>query len=60
MCVQSAPPHRGLDFTQGSIDDFEPEPQHDPLDAILNDNGVVWPVSARQAAVRCIKASAGA
>jgi 5-formyltetrahydrofolate cyclo-ligase len=26
------------------VDDFEPEPHDVPLDAILNDNGVVWPV----------------
>ena len=34
----------GLGFTQGYVDDFEPEPHDVPLDAILNDNGVVWPV----------------
>lgn len=33
----------GLGFTQGFVDDFEPEPHDVPLDAILNDNGVVWP-----------------
>ena len=26
------------------LDDLEPEPHDVPLDAILNDNGVVWPV----------------
>jgi 5,10-methenyltetrahydrofolate synthetase len=36
----------GLGFTQGFIDDFEPEPHDLPLDAILNDNGVVWPVAS--------------
>jgi 5,10-methenyltetrahydrofolate synthetase len=36
----------GLGFTQGFIDEFEPEPHDLPLDAILNDNGVVWPVSS--------------
>ena len=36
----------GLGFTQGFIDDFEPEPHDLPLDAILNDSGVVWPVSS--------------
>jgi 5-formyltetrahydrofolate cyclo-ligase len=30
-------------FTVGFVDDFEPEPHDQPLDAILNDNGVVWP-----------------
>jgi 5-formyltetrahydrofolate cyclo-ligase len=34
----------GLGFTTGYLDDFEPEPHDVPLDAILNDNGVVWPV----------------
>jgi len=29
---------------QGYVDEFEPEPHDEPLDAILNDNGVVWPV----------------
>jgi 5-formyltetrahydrofolate cyclo-ligase len=34
----------GLGYTVGFLDDFEPEPHDQPLDAILNDNGVVWPV----------------
>ncbi len=34
----------GLGYTQGFLDDFEPEPHDVPLGAILNDNGVVWPV----------------
>ena len=34
----------GLGFTQGFVDDFEPEPHDEPLDAILNENGVVWPI----------------
>ena len=34
----------GLGYTQGYVPDFEPEPHDMPLDAILNDNGVVWPV----------------
>ena len=34
----------GLGFTSGFVDDFEPEPHDQPLDAILNDNGVVWPI----------------
>ena len=34
----------GLGYTQGFLPDLDPE-QHDvPLDAILNDNGVVWPI----------------
>jgi len=35
----------GLGFTNGFVDDLEPEPHDVPLDAILNDNGVVWPTS---------------
>lgn len=34
----------GLGYTMGYVDDLEPEPHDVPLDAILNDNGVVWPV----------------
>ena len=34
----------GLGYTQGFLPDFEPEAHDQPLDAILNDNGVVWPV----------------
>lgn len=34
----------GLGFTQGFLDDLEPEAHDVPLEAILNDNGVVWPV----------------
>jgi 5-formyltetrahydrofolate cyclo-ligase len=42
--LQPKPLTVGLGFTQGYVDDFEPEPHDVPLDAILNDNGVVWPV----------------
>lgn len=35
----------GLGFTCGYVDDFTPEPHDLPLDAILNDNGVVWPLA---------------
>jgi 5-formyltetrahydrofolate cyclo-ligase len=35
----------GLGFTHGFLEDFEPEAHDLPLDAILNDNGVVWPTS---------------
>ena len=35
----------GVGFTNGFIDDFQPEPHDEPLDAILNDNGVVWPIT---------------
>jgi len=34
----------GLGYTLGFLPDLEPEPHDVPLDAILNDNGVVWPV----------------
>lgn len=34
----------GLGFTNGFIEDLEPELHDLPLDAILNDNGVVWPI----------------
>jgi 5-formyltetrahydrofolate cyclo-ligase len=34
----------GLGFGVGFLDDFEPEAHDMPLDAILNDYGVVWPV----------------
>ena len=33
----------GLGFTNGFLPELEPEPHDVPLDAILNDNGVVWP-----------------
>lgn len=35
----------GLGFAQGFIDDLQPEAHDMPLDAILNENGVVWPVA---------------
>ena len=45
LAVLEPHPHTvGLGFTQGFVPDFEPEPHDMPLDAILNDNGVVWPV----------------
>jgi 5,10-methenyltetrahydrofolate synthetase len=34
----------GLGFATDFLPDFEPEPHDLPLNAILNDNGVVWPV----------------
>ena len=34
----------GLGFASAYVPDFEPEAHDLPLDAILNDNGVVWPV----------------
>jgi 5-formyltetrahydrofolate cyclo-ligase len=33
-----------LGFTVGFVDDFEPESHDLPLDSILNENGLVWPV----------------
>ena len=44
--LQPRPTTVGLGFTNGFVDDFEPEPHDEPLDAILNDNGVIWPVPA--------------
>jgi 5,10-methenyltetrahydrofolate synthetase len=35
----------GLGYTRGFLPDLEPEPHDVPLDAILNDNGVVWPIA---------------
>ncbi len=34
----------GLGFREAYVDDFEPEAHAQPLDALLNDNGVVWPL----------------
>lgn len=34
----------GLGFGAGFIEDLEPEPHDQPLDAILNNYGVVWPL----------------
>ena len=35
----------GLGYSNGFLINFEPEPHDVPLDAILNDQGVVWPMS---------------
>lgn len=42
--LQPRPFTVGLGFTQGWLPDLEPEAHDVPLDALLNDNGVVWPV----------------
>jgi 5,10-methenyltetrahydrofolate synthetase len=42
--LQPKPFTVGLGFTDGFVDDLEPEAHDLPLDAILNDNGMVWPV----------------
>ncbi|MCX7257319.1 MAG: 5-formyltetrahydrofolate cyclo-ligase [Polaromonas sp.] len=34
----------GLGYSQGWLPDMEPEPHDMPLDVVLNDRGVVWPV----------------
>jgi 5,10-methenyltetrahydrofolate synthetase len=34
----------GLGYACGFVDDFEPEPHDVPLDALLNELGVVWPI----------------
>ena len=41
--LQPRPYTVGLGFTQDFTLDFEPEPHDVALDAILNDQGVVWP-----------------
>jgi 5,10-methenyltetrahydrofolate synthetase len=43
--LQPKPFTVGLGYTNGFLPDLEPEPHDMPLDAILNDNGVVWPLS---------------
>jgi len=35
----------GLGFANAFLPDLEPEPHDIPLDAILNENGVVWPMT---------------
>ncbi len=42
--LQPRPFTVGLGFTHGFLEDFEPDAHDMALDAILNDNGVVWPV----------------
>ena len=43
--LQPRPFTVGLGFTHGYLDDLEPAEHDIPLDAILNDNGVVWPIN---------------
>ena len=42
--LQPRPFTVGLGYTHGWLPDFEPEPYDMALDALLNDNGVVWPI----------------
>ena len=42
--LQPKPVTVGLGYTHGWLPDFEPEAHDMPLDALLNDNGVVWPI----------------
>lgn len=42
--LQPRPYTVGLGFTNGFVPDFEAGPHDIPLDAILNENGQVWPV----------------
>jgi len=42
--LQPRPHTVGLGYTNAFLPDFEPEPHDIPLDAILNENGQVWPV----------------
>ena len=44
MCIRDSPFTVGLGFGTDFLPDFEPEPHDLPMDAILNDHGVVWPV----------------
>ena len=43
--LQPHPYTVGLGFTHGFVEDLMPEAHDLPLEAILNDNGVVWPLS---------------
>jgi 5,10-methenyltetrahydrofolate synthetase len=43
--LQPRPYTVGLGFREGFLGDLEPEPHDVALDAILNDNGVVWPIA---------------
>ena len=42
--LQPKPVTVGLGYAQGFVDDLEAEPHDVALDAILNDNGAVWPI----------------
>jgi 5-formyltetrahydrofolate cyclo-ligase len=42
--LQPHPTTVGLGYAPGYVPDFEPESHDVPLEVILNDNGVVWPV----------------
>ncbi|MES2361165.1 MAG: 5-formyltetrahydrofolate cyclo-ligase [Pseudomonadota bacterium] len=42
--LQPRPVTVGLGYTNGWLPDMEPEAHDIPLDALLNDNGVVWPI----------------
>ena len=42
--LQPRPVTVGLGFTNGWLSDMEPDAHDIPLDALLNDNGVVWPL----------------
>ena len=43
-CLEPHPFTVGLGFTHGFVEELPPEEHDLPLDAILNDNGVVWPL----------------
>jgi 5-formyltetrahydrofolate cyclo-ligase len=42
--LQPRPFTVGLGFSNGLLANYEPQPHDVPLDAILNEDGVVWPV----------------
>ena len=43
--LQPKPVTVGLAYSHGFLPDLQPEPHDQALDAILNDHGVVWPIS---------------
>jgi 5-formyltetrahydrofolate cyclo-ligase len=43
--LQPRPHTVGLGYACGYVDDYEPEPHDVPLDALLNELGVVWPIA---------------
>jgi 5,10-methenyltetrahydrofolate synthetase len=43
--LEPRPATVGLGFTDGFLPDLEPEPHDVALDAMLNENGAVWPIN---------------
>lgn len=42
--MQPRPLAVGLAYTHGFVADFAPQPHDEPLDVILNENGLIWPL----------------